>query len=68
MLSIGETQKVLQNLLRERITIRDLVTIVETLADYARQTRDTEALTEYVRQRLARAISAQYRGLMGWSM
>lgn len=68
VLSIGETQKVLQNLLRERITIRDLVTIVETLADYARQTRDTEALTEYVRQRLARAISAQYRGLMGWCM
>jgi flagellar biosynthesis protein FlhA len=65
VLSIGETQKVLQNLLRERITIRDLVTIVETLADYARQTRDTEALTEYVRQRLARAISAQYRGADG---
>ncbi len=65
VLSIGETQKVLQNLLRERITIRDLVTIVETLADYARQTRDTEALTEYVRQRLARAISAQYRGTDG---
>ncbi|GDX70419.1 flagellar biosynthesis protein FlhA [Chloroflexota bacterium] len=65
VLSIGETQKVLQNLLRERITIRDLVTIVETLADYARQTRDTEALTEYVRQRLARAISAQYRGVDG---
>ena len=65
VLSIGETQKVLQNLLRERITIRDLVTIVETLADYARQTRDTEALTEYVRQRLARAISAKYRGADG---
>ena len=62
VLSVGEVQKVLQNLLRERITIRDLVTIMETLADYARQTRDTEALTEYVRQRLSRAISAQYRG------
>jgi flagellar biosynthesis protein FlhA len=62
VLSVGEVQKVLQNLLRERITIRDLVTIMETLADYARQTRDTEALTEYVRQRLSRAVSAQYRG------
>jgi flagellar biosynthesis protein FlhA len=49
-------------LLRERITIRDLVTILETLADHGRQTRDPDTLTEQVRQRLARAISAQYRG------
>jgi flagellar biosynthesis protein FlhA len=65
VLSLGEVQKVLQNLLRERITIRDLVTILETLADHARQMRDPDALTEYVRQALARAISAQYKGLDG---
>ena len=56
----------LQNLLRERITIRDLVTILETLADHARQTRDPDALTEYVRHALARAISAQYRAMDGY--
>jgi flagellar biosynthesis protein FlhA len=66
VLSLGEVQKVLQNLLRERITIRDLVTILETLADHARQTRDPDALTEYVRHALARAISAQYRGMDGY--
>ncbi|HET7768725.1 MAG TPA: flagellar biosynthesis protein FlhA, partial [Chloroflexota bacterium] len=66
VLSLGDVQKVLQNLLRERITIRDLVTILETLADHARQTRDPDALTEYVRQALARAISAQYRGMDGY--
>lgn len=66
VLSLGEVQKVLQNLLRERITIRDLVTILETLADHAKQTRDADALTEYVRQALARAISAQYRGADGY--
>ena len=65
VLTLGEVQKVLQNLLRERITIRDLVTILETLADFGRQTRDADALTEYVRQRLARAISAQYKGIDG---
>ena len=66
VLSLGEVQKVLQNLLRERITIRDLVTILETLADHAKQTRDADALTEYVRQALSRAISAQYRGMDGY--
>jgi flagellar biosynthesis protein FlhA len=65
VLQLGEVQKVLQNLLRERITIRDLVTILETLADHGRQTRDPDALTEFVRQRLARAISAQYKGMDG---
>lgn len=57
LLNIGEIQKVLQNLLREGISIRDLVTIFETLADYAPTTRDTDVLTEYVRQSLKRAIS-----------
>ena len=60
MLSVGEIQKVLQNLLREGISIRDLVTIFETLADNAASTRDTDVLTEYVRQSLKRAISNKY--------
>ena len=60
MLGIGEIQKVLQNLLAENISIRDLVTVFETLADYAPTTRDTDILTEYVRQRLKRAISNTY--------
>lgn len=60
MMSIGDIQKVLANLLREGISIRDLVTILETLADYAPMTRDTDMLTEYVRQALRRAISHQY--------
>ncbi len=60
LLGVGEIQKVLQNLLSEGISIRDLVTIFETLADYAPTTRDTDVLTEYVRQRLKRAISNTY--------
>ncbi|WP_027937578.1 flagellar biosynthesis protein FlhA [Anaeroarcus burkinensis] len=60
MLSVGELQKVLCNLLRERISIRDLVTILETLGDYVAMTKDTEILTEYVRQALSRQISRQY--------
>ncbi|MBQ6814192.1 MAG: flagellar biosynthesis protein FlhA [Lachnospiraceae bacterium] len=60
LLGIGEVQKVLQNLLREGISIRDLLTIFETLADHAAVTRDTDVLTEYVRQSLKRAISAKF--------
>jgi flagellar biosynthesis protein FlhA len=60
LLSVGEVQKVLQNLLREQISIRDLATIFETLADYAIYTKDTKVLTEYVRQSLARQITEQY--------
>ncbi len=63
-LSLGEVQKVLQNLLREGISIRDLVTIMETLADYGGSTKDLEVLTEYVRAALARSISRQL-GLAG---
>lgn len=59
-LGIGEVQKVLQNLLKEGISIRDLLTICETLADYAPTTRDPDILTEYSRQSLKRAISAKY--------
>ena len=60
LLSVGEIQKVLQNLIREGISIRDLITILETLADYATTTHDTDVLTEYVRQGLKRAISNKY--------
>ncbi|MBP9996742.1 MAG: flagellar biosynthesis protein FlhA [Lachnospiraceae bacterium] len=60
MLGVGEIQKVLQNLLNEGISIRDLLTIFETLADYATTTRDTDILTEYVRQALKRAISSKF--------
>ena len=60
LLGLGEIQKVLQNLLKEGISIRDLLTILETLADYAPTTRDTDILTEYVRQSLKRAISTKY--------
>ncbi len=60
LLGLGEIQKVLQNLLREGISIRDLLTVFETLADYAATTRDTDILTEYVRQSLKRAISGKF--------
>ncbi len=60
LLGLGDIQKVLQNLLKEGISIRDLVTIFETLADHAAATRDTDILTEYVRQSLKRAISNKY--------
>jgi flagellar biosynthesis protein FlhA len=60
LLSIGDVQKVLANLLRERISIRNLVTILETLADYASFTKDTDILAEYVRHALSRQISRQY--------
>ena len=60
LLGLGEIQKVLQNLLREGISIRDLLTIFETLADYAATSRDTDILTEYVRQSLKRAISNKF--------
>ncbi len=60
LLGLGEVQKVLQNLLAEGISIRDLLTVFETLADHASVTRDTDVLTEYVRQSLKRAISSKY--------
>ncbi len=60
LLGVGEIQKVLQNLLSEGISIRDLVTIFETLADHAATTRDTDVLTEYTRQSLKRAISGKF--------
>ncbi|OAA83235.1 Flagellar biosynthesis protein FlhA [Clostridium ljungdahlii] len=56
LLTIGELQKVLQNLLRERVSIKDMVTIMESLADNSRNTKDIEVLTEYVRFALGRSI------------
>jgi flagellar biosynthesis protein FlhA len=60
LMSVGEVQKVLQHLLRERISIRDLVTILETLADNAGRTKDVDTLGEWVRSALARSICRQY--------
>jgi len=60
LLGLGDIQKVLQNLLKEGVSIRDLLSIFETLADYAPTTRDTDILTEYVRQGLKRAISSRF--------
>jgi flagellar biosynthesis protein FlhA len=61
ILSIGEVQKVMQNLLKERVSIRDAVTILETLADYGNYTKNTAALTEYCRQALGRSICKPYQ-------
>lgn len=61
-LTIGEIQKVLAKLLKEHVSIRNLPIIFETLADYAKMTIDTDLLTEYVRQALARQITRQYAG------
>ncbi|PLT34197.1 flagellar biosynthesis protein FlhA [Bacillus sp. V5-8f] len=56
-LTIGEVQKVLAKLLKEKVSIRNLPVIFETLADYGRLSTDTDLLTEYVRQNLARQIT-----------
>jgi flagellar biosynthesis protein FlhA len=60
LMTIGEVQKVIANLLKEKISIRDIVTILETLADYASITKDTDILSEYARQGLSRYISKRY--------
>ena len=59
LLGVGEIQKVLSNLLKERVSIRDMATIMEVLADYARATKDPEILTEYVRHAMSRQITQQ---------
>jgi len=64
-LSLGGVQKVLQNLLREEVPIRDLLTIIETLADHAPNGKDTDELTEQVRQALARTITSSLKGADG---
>jgi flagellar biosynthesis protein FlhA len=60
IMTISNVQKVLQNLLKEQIPVRNLVTILETLADNARTIKDTDVLTEYVRKALSGVISKQY--------
>ena len=61
-MSLGDIQKVLQNLLRERIPIRDMGGILETLADHARSSKDTDSLTEFARQSQFRVITRQLAG------
>jgi flagellar biosynthesis protein FlhA len=65
ILSVGEIQKVLQNLLKERVSIRDCVTVLETLADYGSFTKNVSILTEYCRQALARSICKPYQAESG---
>nr|WP_276323962.1 flagellar biosynthesis protein FlhA [Planococcus halocryophilus] len=60
LMTIGEVQKVLMKLLKEKVSIRNLLAILETLADYSSQTKDPDLLTEYVRQALSRQITLQY--------
>ncbi len=64
-LSVGAVHRILQNLLRERVPIKDTVTIFETLADYALMTKDVDVLTEYVRRALAGHITRQYEDASG---
>jgi flagellar biosynthesis protein FlhA len=65
VVSVGTIHRVLQRLLRERISVRDLLTVLETLADYAPLTKNIDILTGYVRQALARTITKQYRDSEG---
>ncbi|MBI3128956.1 MAG: flagellar biosynthesis protein FlhA [Candidatus Tectomicrobia bacterium] len=65
LLSLGKVQKVLQNLVREGVSVRDLVSILEALADYAVISQDPDVLTEYVRSRLARNLTSQHAGETG---
>ncbi len=60
VVNLGVIQKVLQNLVRERVSIRDLLTIIEGIADYGQTIKDPEVLTEYIRQRLARVVVRPY--------
>jgi len=65
LLSLGKVQKVLQNMLKEQLSIRDLRTILESLADYAPSVQDPDVLTEFVRQSLARPITKQFQATDG---
>ena len=61
LLSVGQVQRVLQKLLKEEVPIRDMPTIMETLGDYARVTKDVDVLTEYVRRALSRTICSRFK-------
>jgi flagellar biosynthesis protein FlhA len=65
LMSVGSVGKILQNLLKEQVPIRDLVTILETLADFAPSSKDTDLLTEYARQALSRTITKLYQTPQG---
>ncbi|MBI3582203.1 MAG: flagellar biosynthesis protein FlhA [Nitrospinae bacterium] len=65
VLTLGQVQKVLQNLLREQVSIRDLGTILETLSDWGAATKDADVLTEYCRQALARQLTRQHASPSG---
>jgi flagellar biosynthesis protein FlhA len=65
LVSVGEVQRVLRQLLRERVPIRDLVTILEAMADAAATTKDTDAITEMVRAALGRSICRQFQNDRG---
>ena len=65
MMKIGDVQKVLKRLLREKVPVRDLVTILETLADYHGQTKNTDVLTEYARAALSETITNQFKDPAG---
>jgi flagellar biosynthesis protein FlhA len=65
-LSLGVVVRILRNLLRERVSIRDLRSILETVADYTTVSKDPDTLTEYARQNLSRTISHQYANAEGF--
>ena len=65
VLKVGDVQRILQNLLRERVSIRDFESVLETLGDMAPKVKDPEVLTEYVRNSLARSICQQHRAADG---
>jgi flagellar biosynthesis protein FlhA len=65
LVSIGDIQRVLRQLLRERVPVRDLTTILESIADAASVTKDVDAITEAVRASLGRAICRQYQNDKG---
>lgn len=66
LLSVGEVQSVLQNLLHERVSIRDLIPILEALANHARSTKDPDLLTEHARQGIARSICQPFQNAQGY--
>ena len=61
VITLGAVQEVVKNLLKEKISVKDFVTILETVIDHAPTTKDPEALTEFVRQRLCRTLCGQYQ-------
>ncbi|TVM00277.1 MAG: flagellar biosynthesis protein FlhA [Candidatus Brocadia sp. WS118] len=65
IMPLGSVQEILKNLLKEQVPIRDMATILETIADYVTTTKDAESLTEYVRQRLSRTICQKYQNVEG---